>query len=128
VRALLQGAPEWETPWRELVGQLLDFHRRETKPEWWAMFHRQDMSEAELIEDAECIGALESSPDSPPFPDKRSIVTTARGISFRAALVYEGRVPRRGPGGSPERLAWICRVFPNTPVLLGHNEVGQDLI
>ena len=49
VKALMEGAPESEIPWRELVGQLIDFHKREAKPEWWAMFNRQDMTEGELI-------------------------------------------------------------------------------
>src|SRR5438067_13205511 len=50
VRALVDGVPASEAPWRELAGQLVDFHRREAKPVWWAMFHRQDMTEEELID------------------------------------------------------------------------------
>jgi len=42
-----------------LIYQLLDFHRREAKPQWWAMFARQDMETADLIEDSECLGGLE---------------------------------------------------------------------
>jgi hypothetical protein len=64
--------------WRELAGQLVYFHKREAKPEWWAMFNRQDMTEEELIDDAECIGGLEPDPDRPPFPEKRSIVYSFR--------------------------------------------------
>jgi hypothetical protein len=37
-------------PFRELVGQLLEFHRRENKSAYWAMFHRQELPEEELIE------------------------------------------------------------------------------
>ena len=40
--ARLLAAPAGELPFRELVGQLLEFHRREAKPEWWAMFNRQE--------------------------------------------------------------------------------------
>jgi RNase_H superfamily len=36
--ARLLAAPAGELPFRELVGHLLEFHRREAKPEWWAMF------------------------------------------------------------------------------------------
>jgi predicted RecB family nuclease len=78
VRALVEGAPPSEAVWRELAGQLVDFHRREAKPEWWAMFNRQDMTEEELIDDAECIGGLEADLDRPPFPEKRSIVYSFR--------------------------------------------------
>jgi predicted RecB family nuclease len=78
VQALVEGAPESDLAWRELAGQLVDFHRREAKPEWWAMFNRQDMTEEELIDDAECIGGLEPDPDRPPFPEKRSILYSFR--------------------------------------------------
>jgi hypothetical protein len=78
VARLLDGVTETNCDWRELAGQLVDFHKREAKPEWWAMFNRQDMTEEELIDDAECIGGLEPDPDRPQFPDKRSIVYSFR--------------------------------------------------
>jgi hypothetical protein len=78
VRALAEGAPASDLAWRELAGQLVDFHRREAKPEWWAMFNRQGMTEEELIDDAQCIGGLEPDPDRQPFPEKRSIVDSFR--------------------------------------------------
>src|SRR5438552_3709633 len=78
VARLLDGVTETDRDWRELAGQLVDFHKREAKPEWWAMFNRQDMTEEELIDDAECIGGLEPDPDRPPFPDKRSVVHSFR--------------------------------------------------
>jgi predicted RecB family nuclease len=74
VARLLDGVTETDREWRELAGQLVDFHKREAKPEWWATFNRQDMTEEELIDDTECIGGLEPDPDRPPFPEKRSIV------------------------------------------------------
>jgi uncharacterized protein len=69
-------APAAEHPFRELIGQLLEFHRREAKPVWWAMFQRQDMSENELIDDGECIGGLRADPGTPPYKEKRSMVYT----------------------------------------------------
>lgn len=42
----------------ELLAQLLEFHRREAKPVWWAMFDRHAMTETELVEDLACLGAL----------------------------------------------------------------------
>jgi predicted RecB family nuclease len=69
-------APADEIPFRELVAQLLEFHRRENKPAHWAMFNRRELSEEELIEDAECIGGLRRDVSAPPFPDKRSLVHT----------------------------------------------------
>jgi uncharacterized protein len=57
-----------------LVGQLLEFHRRENKPAWWAMFHRQELPEEDLIDDAECIGALRRDVGNAPYSVKRSTV------------------------------------------------------
>ncbi len=63
---------------RELVFQLLDFHRRADKPVWWSMFARQEMTEEELIDDPEAIGGLFSDPSYPPIPVKKSIIYTFR--------------------------------------------------
>jgi predicted RecB family nuclease len=55
-----------------MVRDLLDFHRRSTKPQWWAVFDRQAKSFEERIEDVECIAAACPVPDSPPVPEKQS--------------------------------------------------------
>jgi predicted RecB family nuclease len=55
----------------ELLAQLLEFHRREAKPVWWAMFDRHAMTEPELVEDLACLGALERKAGGP-VPIKRS--------------------------------------------------------
>jgi uncharacterized protein len=41
-----------------LLGELLEFHRREEKPMWWRRFDRLEKSADELAEDADCIGGL----------------------------------------------------------------------
>ena len=61
---------------RQLVAYLTEFHRREQKPEWWALFDRQDRPDDELVDDVECLGALEAVGN--PEPDKRSLVFTYR--------------------------------------------------
>lgn len=64
VTALSGDLPEHRHTWtpehylHELTVQLLDFHRRCDKPTWWKIFSCQDMTEQELIDDIECIGAL----------------------------------------------------------------------
>ncbi len=60
----------------ELTYQLLDFHRRADKPKWWALFARKDMTEDELLDDAECLGGLALDPNNPPTPVKRSTLYT----------------------------------------------------
>lgn len=60
----------------ELAYQLLGFHRRTQKPEYWAMFARMDMTEADLLEDPECLAGLTEDPACPPQPVARSMLYT----------------------------------------------------
>ncbi|MGI8402712.1 MAG: TM0106 family RecB-like putative nuclease [Gemmatimonadaceae bacterium] len=76
--SLLDGVAEEDLPWRELLGDLLEFHHREAKPSWWKMFDRIEMSVEELIDDAECIGGLTADPTNPPYTLKKSIVYSFR--------------------------------------------------
>lgn len=80
VDPLPQDAASWDSQARmnELTYQLLDFHRREAKPQWWAMFARMEMTEEELLDDIECIAGLTWDPEHPPQPDKRSVIYTYR--------------------------------------------------
>lgn len=43
---------------RWLLGNLLDFHEREAKPQWWKQFELRAMSPAELWEDSEAVAGL----------------------------------------------------------------------
>jgi uncharacterized protein len=80
--ALLGDAPEDTTlgndthRLRELTLQLMDFHRREDKPKFWAHFKRMEMDEEQLREDGECIAGLQRDPNRPPRADKRSLIHT----------------------------------------------------
>ncbi|MCU1457147.1 MAG: protein of unknown function, putative recB domain [Actinomycetia bacterium] len=49
--------PDQQARW--LLAQMLDWHRRESKPDWWDYFARLRMSEEELADDRACIGGLE---------------------------------------------------------------------
>ncbi len=61
--ALLEGRPD---AGRVLVADLLRFHRREARPEWWAFFERLGRTPAELRdEDTEAIGELTPADDVP---------------------------------------------------------------
>ncbi|WP_068469879.1 TM0106 family RecB-like putative nuclease [Candidatus Protochlamydia phocaeensis] len=75
-KALLEGAHEEDKPLRELTAQLLSFHKRESKPKWWALYDRQTKDSEELIEDTECIAGLTLDTEMPPYKDKRSTVYT----------------------------------------------------
>ncbi|MBW8826915.1 MAG: TM0106 family RecB-like putative nuclease [Acidobacteria bacterium] len=41
-----------------LLGALVGWHRRESRPDWWVWFDRMDRTDEELVNDAECIGDL----------------------------------------------------------------------
>jgi predicted RecB family nuclease len=57
------------------LADLLEFHRREAKPEFWAMFDRQYRPEEDLIEDADCLGGVHAIGVAP-VPVKQSFVFT----------------------------------------------------
>lgn len=42
----------------ELIGYLVEFHRREEKPMWWRKFRRQEMTIEERYDAAECLADL----------------------------------------------------------------------
>jgi uncharacterized protein len=54
---LLAGAEEGQPRW--LLAQLLDYHRREGRPQWWAYFHNLTLDPEELEDSSETIGGLE---------------------------------------------------------------------
>lgn len=89
-----------EEDWRQLLVDLLEFHRRESKPAWWAVFSRQDLPHVELLEDAECLAGLEPHPDVPPRLEKRSTIHTftfpAQDFKLKA-----GDSPRRAGSLEP---------------------------
>ncbi len=64
------GSPRW------LAGELLEYHRREARPAWWAYYARLGKSPDELVEDTEAIAHLVLDPGTPPRPMKRSLVHT----------------------------------------------------
>ena len=54
---LLAGAEEGDPDW--LLAQLLDYHRREARPQWWAYFRNKELDDEELVDSSETIGGLE---------------------------------------------------------------------
>ncbi len=58
----------------ELLAHLVEFHRRDNKPMWWAMFERAAMTHDELYDDLACIAGLTLKGE--PVIDKKSLVAT----------------------------------------------------
>lgn len=75
---------------RELVAELLWFHQRSQKPQWWALFDRQTWTDEELIEDAESLGGLELVSQT---SEARSLVATYR-FPEQDTKIKEGDRPR----------------------------------
>jgi predicted RecB family nuclease len=66
-------APDREASARRLLAGLLDYHRREDKPEWWEYFDRLESSTLELLEDPRAIVGLRADADPvAPVKPKRS--------------------------------------------------------
>jgi uncharacterized protein len=68
--ALLECAVEGDSRW--LLAQLLDYHRREEKPQWWAYFNNLTLDDEELLESTETLGGLELAGE--PISDKQSFI------------------------------------------------------
>ena len=127
--------PDQQSRW--LLGQLLDYHRREAKPEWWAYFDRLEADDEQLIElDTEALGGLAPADIAPrPLPPPaRSIIhtltfppqehkigpgesvdpATARGVTVERVDDAAGIVEiRRGSARADEPLP--CALIPGTP-------------
>jgi predicted RecB family nuclease len=58
---------------RQLMADLVGFHRREAKPAWWAYFDRQERSVEELQDDDECLGGCFADGNDWIGNDKRSL-------------------------------------------------------
>jgi len=63
-----------DDPTSLVLGDLIDFHRREAKPIWWRMFDRASATEEELRDDPGCIACVKAV--GPSVPEKQSLVQT----------------------------------------------------
>ncbi|MGH7737425.1 MAG: TM0106 family RecB-like putative nuclease [Candidatus Tyrphobacter sp.] len=64
--ASLRDAPE-EYRVRWFLGHLLDYHRRDDKPKWWAYFHRCENRDELVEHDREALGDLTHCDDVTPY-------------------------------------------------------------
>ncbi len=64
-----------KNPLTETIKNLVGFHRREQKPEWWEIFDRMEKSHNELEDDPECIGNCVLKSPKPELEDKGYVFT-----------------------------------------------------
>jgi uncharacterized protein len=69
---LLNAATDGQDDYRRHLADLLEFHAREGRPQWWEFFDRQSRFEDELLDDTECVAGLTMV--GPPVQVKRSFV------------------------------------------------------
>jgi predicted RecB family nuclease len=72
---LLEAAADGGDHHRHLA-DLLEFHAREGRPQWWEFFDRQTRFEDELLDDTECIAGLTLA--GAPQPVKKSLLHSFR--------------------------------------------------
>ncbi len=72
----VRSAPALDPTTRDLIAELMWFHQRSQKPQWWAMFDRQTWSDEDLFDDLESLGGLRLDEATPVFRDKLSNVAT----------------------------------------------------
>lgn len=59
-----------------ILADLMEFHRRESKPVWWRMFDRAEATSEQLRDDPGCIEGLRAQ--GPPSPVKKSLLQRYR--------------------------------------------------
>jgi len=75
-RRLMEAATDGEEDYHRHLADLLEFHAREGRPQWWEFFDRQNRFEDELLDDTECLASLTLT--RRPEPVKRSLLHTYR--------------------------------------------------
>ena len=100
---------------RWLLAQVLGYHRREKKQEWWEYFDRSDMTDLELFEDGHAIGGL--VPEGAPRKVKASLWR-----SYRFPVEQEHRLKLKSSPHDPltqKKAGKIIELEPGR-VLLNH--------
>jgi len=93
-------------PWTTTLGHLLNYHRREAKPEWWAYFERRKKSLDQLLDDTEAIAYL-NPVDVPPIKQKLSLVHTLEFPPQEFKLKPDTSAEYCLGGGSAGTIEWI---------------------
>jgi len=88
----MQGEPA------ELLFELMSFHRREDKPQWWAVFDHAEWDSAELIDDLDSLGGLVA--EGAAWAEKQSLARTYR-FPAQETKLREGATPRAKIEGQP---------------------------
>ncbi len=118
---LLDGAEEGEP--RRLLANLVDYHQRDQRPEWWAWFQWPKLDEAELIRDRTAIGGLEWDGSEPEPVDQ--------SLAYRMTFPpQEHKIDREGFDPGNERGGFRTRVDDDegfVTIMRGKKRAGEPL-
>jgi len=81
--------PEQQARW--LAAQLLEYHQREARPVWWALFDRMEAEPEDLKEDPDTIAVIVHDEATEPRPEKQSLI-------YR--LTFPAQETKLGPNSS----------------------------
>jgi predicted RecB family nuclease len=76
---------------RWLLAAILDWHRREAKPQWWQWYALRDASAEDLVASADALGELEFTGHTE--PDGRSVIRRYRFDPAQETKLREGDAP-----------------------------------
>ena len=104
--------PDLETPGsrgiscklQKLISQLIDFHEREGKVEWWEFFNRLQMTPEERLDDSEVIAGARLDADAP--------IQIKRSLGFRYSFAADQPLKLSASEGRQTSFA----VVPLTPI------------
>ena len=89
---------------QKLISQLIDFHEREGKVEWWEFFNRLQMTPEERLDDSEVIAGARLDADAP--------IQIKRSLGFRYSFAAEQPLKLSASEGRQTSFA----VVPLTPI------------
>ena len=83
---------------RALMAHLLEYHRREDRPVYWAMFARMEAEPGDLVDDSDCVDRLSPDGSTPARHVKQSVVERLRFPPQETKLRTRSKVldPRDG--------------------------------
>ena len=107
IESLLDGLPDDPSSWNVdqrgcfCMAQVLEYHHREARPVYWALFDRMEATPEALKEDVECIAMLAPDGSVAPRQEKRSLIEqlsfppqeTKMGPGAKAVDVLDGKNP-----------------------------------
>ena len=79
-------------PHLKMLSNLCLFHKREDKPVWWRLFDRIERTDADLVDDLDCLGELISTGNT------EQITARSKGFEYSFDSTQESKI-KEGDSG-----------------------------